>query len=149
VTRLFECILVPVNGSAASVCAAKLAIEIAKEHGSLLVFVHVVDIVIRDQMARLSGTAPRALQREMEADAEDYLNYAAHLAEAEGLRAEKVRRVGFAHAEILDEVESRGVSLVVIGMPIHHGPRGEFFTRRARRVIETVPCPVLVAKTKE
>ncbi len=91
---LFKQLLVPVSGSESSVVAGKLAIQLAKEHGSLLVFVHVVDVAVRDRLARLSGRTPDIVQRELEENGERYLNYMVRLAEGEGVKAEKVLRVG-------------------------------------------------------
>ncbi len=146
---LFKQLLVPVSGSESSVVAGKLAIQLAKEHGSLLVFVHVVDVAVRDRLARLSGRTPDIVQRELEENGERYLNYMVRLAEGEGVKAEKVLRVGVTDVETIAEAETSGATLVVVGKPVYHGPRGEFFGRLARHIIERIPCPVLVVKAKE
>ncbi|MBI2954983.1 MAG: universal stress protein [Chloroflexi bacterium] len=148
-SNIFEHLLVPADGSESSAAAVKLAIQLAKEHWSRLVLVHVVDTTVRDQLARHSGRSSDVVQRELEGNGARYLNYAAQLAEREGVNFEKVMRVGLTDAEILGEAEVRGVTLIVIGRPVYRGPQGEFFGRIARHIIESAQCPVLVAKTRE
>ncbi len=148
-SSIFRHLLVPVNGSKSSITAVKLAIQLAKEHGSRLVLVHVVDTTVCGQMARHSGRPIDVVQREMEENGERYLNYAAQLAEREGVNFDKVLRTGLTDAEILRECEARGVTLIVIGRPVYWGPHREFFGRVARRLIESAECPTLVVKTRQ
>ncbi|MCL5263914.1 MAG: universal stress protein [Chloroflexi bacterium] len=147
-SNIFECLLVPVNGSKASVAAVNLAIQLAKEHSARLVLIHVVDTTVRDQLARRSGRARDVVQRELEESGKRCLNYAAQLAERAGTDFDKVLRVGLTDAEIINEAEAREVSLIVIGRPVYRWPQGEFFGRVARHIIESAQCPVLVARTK-
>ena len=145
-SNLFRCILVLVSGSESSIAAGKLAIQIAKQHNSLLILVHVVDTALRDQMARLTGRAPETIQQELEDNGWRYLNYLARLAQSEGVQVKKTLRVGLPLTEIIAEAEASQATLIVAGKPVARGPRGVFQDRIFGRVIDYAPVPILVVK---
>ncbi len=144
--RLCERLLVPVDGSETSLAVGHRAIELTREYGSELILVFVVDVAVRDLMARIAKRPPEEVQQEMEETGRRTLRHLARVAEQEGVAVQTVLRVGTMHATIVAEAEARQATLVVVGRPVEHELRGLYESRIVRQIIEDACCPVLVLK---
>ncbi len=143
---LCERLLVPIDGSETALATGHRAIEIARQYGSQLTLIFVVDESVRDLIARIARRPADAVHREMEETGRRTLAHLVRLAEKEGVAAEAVLRVGMMHAEVVAEAEARKVTLVVVARPLEHELRGLYESRVIRQIIEDACCAVLVLK---
>ena len=142
----FTHILVPVDGSEASINAGRTAIQIATMHNIPITFVYVVDSAIADEIVESISRPVESVRQELESKGWRYLEYLSRLARERNLRTDKVIRHGIPHGEISDLARERGVDLIVIGQVGRRGPRRALIGSVAERVIEYAPCSVLVVR---
>ena len=142
----FSHILVPVDGSDASIHAGRVAMRIAATHQIPITFVYVVDRTIVDRIASTSSTSDDDICHELEEKGRRYLDYLALQAQNRGLETDQVIRHGIPHSEITDLARELDVDLVAIGQGSRSGPRRSLIGSVAARVVEYAPCPVLVVK---
>jgi nucleotide-binding universal stress UspA family protein len=135
----FKSILVPVNGSEASMMAVEFACSIAKRaHGRVHV-VHVIEVRRALPLdADLTVEAQRGeeilTQAEMAARRQDF--------EVEG---ELLQARDAGHA-IVDEAIERAADAIIIGVP-YRRPFGEFeLSRVPAQVLKTAPCEVVLLR---
>jgi len=145
---IFRHILVPTDGSSASVAAGRLAVELAVAQRARLTFVYVVDTSMVKELAAASGKMTQQIQDQLKLTGKHYLNYLATLAQRHGITAEKVVREGTPHIEIVDVARERKVDLIVMGHVGQRGPRRILIGSVTERVIEYAECPVLVTKKR-
>ena len=143
---LCERLLVPVDSSGSSLAVGELAIQLARRYGSELVFVFVVDVVVRELVARMSRRPAAEVQRELEETAQHTLNHLMRVSEREGVPARKVLRSGTIHAEVVAVAEAEATTLIVLGRPLQSELRGLFLGRVLHQIVEDACCPVLVLK---
>jgi nucleotide-binding universal stress UspA family protein len=142
----FAKILVPVDGSEASIRAARVAIDMASVHQLPLIVLYVVDDQGIQRMVRVSGRSEETIRRQMESKGWSYLEHVAEMARSHGVHCDKMIRRGVVHAQITDVVRARGVDLVVIGSRERQRSQRAFIGSLTEHVIEYVPCSVLVVK---
>jgi len=146
VPKPFTHILAPIDGSACSINAGRLAIELAAAFQARITFAYVVDTATLEELARASRRPIDQMQREMEANGQRYLRHLAQRASTYGLTVNQIIRSGVPYAEISGLVQEDGADLIVIGQVGRHGPRRLMMGSVTERVIELAPCPVLVVK---
>jgi nucleotide-binding universal stress UspA family protein len=135
----FKSILVPVNGSEASMMAVEFACSIAKRGRGKVHVVHVIEVRRALPLdADLTIEAQRGeeilTQAEMAARRQDF--------EVEG---ELLQARDAGHA-VVDEAVERGVDAIVIGVP-YRRPFGEFeLSRVPAQVLKTAPCEVVLLR---
>lgn len=144
----FTHILVPIDGSACSINAGRLAIELATGFQAQITFVYVVDTTAVEELARRSRRPIEQIQREMEANGQRYLRHLAQQAKTHELEVEWAIHFGIPYIEISELAQGNRVDLIVIGQVGRHGPRRLMMGSVTERVIELAPCPVLVVKPK-
>ena len=120
---VFQHILVPIDGSTPSENAVSLALRMAKDWSSELVFCSIVD---SDRIvAECASTAygdPAPIVEAMSENAQQLLDAAAEKARAAGVNSRGIlEREGNAVAGILELVKREGIDLIVMGS---HGRRG-------------------------
>ena len=142
----FTHILVPTDGSEPSVSAGRLAIRIAAQHRIPITFVYVIDSVSAEKMAAATSRKLDAIYEELRNKGQSYLNYLTRLAQNRGLEASQVTRQGIPHREIADLARQSKADLIVMGQGGVGGPHRLDIGSVSKRVIESSPCPVLVAK---
>lgn len=142
----FTRILAPIDGSACSINAGRLAIELAAGFQAQITFAYVVDTAAAEELARASRRPIEGIQREMEASGQRYLRHLARQAKMHGLRVNHTVRFGVPYAEISRLAQEDSANLIVIGQVGRHGPRRLMMGSVTERVIELAPCPVLVVK---
>jgi len=142
----FRHILAPIDGSACSINAGQLAVELAAAFRAQITFVYVVDTSAVEEMARASRRPVEQVRRGMEANSQRYLRHLMHQAVGQGLEARQAIRFGIPYAEIADLAREDNADLIVMGQVGRHGPRRLMMGSVTERVIELAPCPVLVVK---
>jgi nucleotide-binding universal stress UspA family protein len=142
----FSHILVPVDGSDASIHAGRVAMDIASTHHIPITFVYVVDRTVVDRIAGTSSESVDEVCRELEEKGRRYVDYLAVQAHNKGLQADQVIRHGMPHSEIIDLARELNADLIAIGQGSRSGPRRSLIGSVAARVVEYAHCPVLVVK---
>jgi nucleotide-binding universal stress UspA family protein len=145
---VFHHILVPTDGSEASVTAGQLAIRLAAFHRARMTFVYVVDASVVYELANDSGMTAQQVREELEATGRRYLNHLERLAAQVGQKAEQIIRLGEPHSEIESLARQLGVDLIVMGRVGQRGPRRILIGSVTERVLEYAPCPVLIVSGK-
>jgi len=137
-------LLVPVDGSAASVRAAALAAELARSLGGEATLLHVHD---RGGITALGLEALSAEEAE-----EEKLRLAADMFEPAlapfrelGLAPERKVVLGLAAEEICSFARSGGYDMIVMGSRGASG-RHLFTGTVSERVVQKAPCPVTVVR---
>jgi len=138
-TVLLRSILVPVDGSPASLQAVALACDIARKNKGRVYVVHVIEV---------KRTLPLDAQMEMEETAgDDVLAQAEEVARKQGFQVEgEILHAREAGPAIVDEAIERAVDLILLGIG-YQGPFGEFqLPRVVQAVLKSSPCQVWVCR---
>jgi nucleotide-binding universal stress UspA family protein len=143
----FTHILVPVDGSDASIEASRVAMRIAGTPGVRITFLYVVDSTVVDRIGGSSAMSRDRARQESERKGQRYLDYLSVQAHNRGLTSEQVIRRGIPHTEITNLASELGMDLIVIGQGGRSGPRRALIGSVAARVVESALCPVLVVKS--
>ena len=128
-----ESILVPIDGSPASLAALDHAVTLAQDYGARVEVLHVVPI--KDP---LTPEARAESERAMEAGVE-------RAKEVLGDRIGRSQKVGDPLVEIVQQARDR-VDLIVVGTHGRIGRLHELLGSVAEAVIRNAPCPVLTVR---
>jgi len=145
-------ILVYIDGTEQSITAAQYAICLASFFEAELIALYVVNIRAMEDLlkARIFLKDEQAeYERDMDADAERYLNYVNELAVQKGVSIVRKSRKGSVHKEIVDVVKEEAVDLLVIGELARIRSRRDEFYDEAERAMRIVPCSVLIVKDED
>ncbi len=145
-------IMVCIDGTEQSVTAAQYAICLASNTGAELIAHYVINTrAVGDLLkARIFLEDEQVeYERDMETDAERYLNYVNEFAEKKGVSLVKKCSKGSVHGEIANSVKEEEIDLVVIGeLPKIRSRRNEFFGE-SERIVHSVACSVLIVKDED
>jgi nucleotide-binding universal stress UspA family protein len=137
-------ILVPVDGSACSRHAAERAVRLAGAHDAEVVFLHVVDAQVVEQLAQEgSDDGVRARDRLL-ANGQVYLRDVAKLAADGGVAHRETIAEGDPCTVICDTAARADVDLIVMGKIGRRGARRILMGSITRRVVEATDRPVLI-----
>ena len=145
-------ILVYVDGTEQSVTAAQFALCFAKNLDAELSVLYVINTRALDDLlkARIFLKEEQLeYNRDLEADAERYLNYVRELARNKGIAAETLKVTGTPNQEIVRVVKEGRFDLLVIGELSRIRSRRDEFYDETERAMRSVPCSVLVVKDEE
>jgi nucleotide-binding universal stress UspA family protein len=145
-------ILVYVDGTEQSVIAAQFALCLAKNLGSELAVLYVINTRALDDLlkARIFLKEEQLeYSRDLEADAERYLNHVRELSRNKGIAIETLRVTGTPNQEIVRVVKEGGFDLLVIGELSRIRSRRDEFYDETERAMRSVPCSVLIVKDEE
>lgn len=140
-------ILVPTDFSAASLQAIEYASALAKEFGSVLWLVHVVERppVLQESLLASALLSSEELKRSakvrLQAFARDEVDQI--------LPARVEAREGKPYLEIVNAAKFHGADLIVIATHGHTGLKHAFLGSTAERVVQHARCPVLVVRGKQ
>jgi nucleotide-binding universal stress UspA family protein len=137
-------ILVPVDGSAASLEAHRLALETAAAFGSEVILLYVVDSSALDEICRLSGRDRPRLLHEMQESGMKLLMSLSREAEKKGLAAQVDIHTGMPDEVIMEEAKRHQAGLIVMGKIGRKGHRRSLLGSVTERVLEASDIPVLV-----
>ncbi len=145
-------ILTYVDGTEESITAAQYAILLALSSGASLTAAYVINTRALSDLVRTRiflEEEQQEYQRDIEADAERYLNHVRQAAEEKGLRIDTEKRSGNVHQQIRKLVEERGIDLLVIGELSRIRSRRDEFFNETERAMRGVSCSVLIVKDDE
>jgi len=144
---MFQHILVPVDGSAASTLAMHKAVALAKSFNSSVTAVYVVDPYPFTGVGADFAYGQAQYLSVATAEANAALDAARKIAEEQGLAAATVVGEGHAvHEGIVRALESTGADLIVMGSQGKRGLERLMLGSVTQRVLGTVRVPVLVVR---
>jgi nucleotide-binding universal stress UspA family protein len=141
-----------VDGTEQSVTAAQYAICLASAFKAELLALYVINTrAVEDLLkARIFlQDEQMEYERDMESDAQRYLNYINELAIKKGVALAAHNRRGSVHKEIGKLVKDEEVDLLVIGELSRIRSRRDEFYDEAERAMRSVPCSVLIVKDED
>ncbi|WP_049985429.1 universal stress protein [Halobellus rufus] len=141
---MYDSILVPTDGSPASEGAVGHAIELAKQYGSTLHALYVVDTGAYSAMEVGSDIVVEALREE----GEQAVARVAEEAEAAGVDVETAVETGIAHRSITEYVDDEGIDLVVMGTHGRTGVGRFLLGSVAEKVVRTADAPVMTVRSE-
>ncbi len=145
-------ILVYIDGTEQSVTAAQYAICLAFAFRADLLALYVINTRAMDDLLKARiflQDEQMEYERDMEADAQRYLNYINELALKKGVALTVHSRRGSVHKEIGKLVKDEAVELLVIGELSRIRSRRDEFYDEAERAMRSVPCSVLIVKDED
>lgn len=146
---LFSSIVVAINGSDASILAAKYAIVLAKANRCRLTSVYVVDTATIRQLTLSKifiQEESMEYEKSLEANGDRYLSFVEELARAKGIAIEREIRQGAVYTEILAVADEKKADLIVLGgWEKDRNPR-DIISHSHREVMVNAKCSVLLAK---
>ena len=145
-------ILVYVDGTESSVTAAQYAVVLSRATGAQLAALYVVNTRALEDLlkARIFIKAEEEeYKRDLEADANRYLNHVQSLARKKGLTVEAVSVSGSVQQEIRKYVQENEIDLLVIGELSRVRSRRDEFYNEAERAMRSVSCSVLIVKDED
>ncbi len=140
-------ILVPIDGSAASIKAAAQAFEIARKYNSEIVIFHVFiepDIDMYNKFGVVIDPAMSKMKNKLKDNENKLLDSIIGNFDISGLTVKKKIVSGVAYEEILKEAAEGNYDLIVIGQRGYSKIKRFFVGSQTVRVISDAPCPVLV-----
>lgn len=139
---MYDTVLVPVDGSDASVTATEEAVEITGDGG----VVHVFAVIEKLPMHRRSGKAEKFEGRdesEKERRAEEATATAAEVVEAAGLECETAVTEGVPSREIATRAEAIGADAIVVGKRSARESAGDILGSTTERILKNAPTTVV------
>jgi len=143
---LFKQILVPVDGSIYSRDAVRLSARIASVHGSNIKIIHVLDVLLVEQLRRLSKKTKETVQVELRHAAHGFLRDMEREVRLHNVHPEVLIEEGIPHEAILKEASACRADLIVMGKLGRRGISHIVLGSVTERVIEFSDSPVLVVK---
>lgn len=140
-------ILVPVDGSAASLKAAEKATDIAKKYNSEITFIHVMyepDANRYNKFGVLIDPELKKLKERLKESEKKMMDLLIADLNLEGVKTKRKIVPGIAYEEILKEAENGNYDLIVIGQLGYSKIKRFFVGSNTYRVISDSKCPVLV-----
>lgn len=145
-------LLVYIDGTEQSIAAAQFALCCVKTMGAELTALYVVNTRALDELlkARIFLKEEQLeYSRDLEADADRYLNHVRELARKKGIAIETLKATGAPSQEIVRTVKEGGYDLLVIGELSRIRSRRDEFYDETERAMRSVPCSVLIVKDEE
>ena len=147
-----ETILVYIDGTEEAIAAAQYAILLARSVGAGLLAAYIVNTRALTDLVKTKifiQEEQEEYQRDIEADADRYLNHVGQLADEKGVGIELCKRSGNVHQELRKIVEEREIDLLVIGELSKIRSRRDEFFNEAERAMRSVSCSVLIVKDED
>ena len=144
--------MVYIDGTEQSITAAQYAICLSRAIGAELIALYVVNTRALSDLVKTHiflEAEQKEYQRDLEADAERYLNHTRELARQKGLAIETISTSGTVQVVIKNKIREHGIDLLVIGELSHVRSRRDEFYNEAERAMRNVPCSVLIVKDED
>lgn len=142
-------ILVPVDGSAASLKAAAKALEIAKKFQSEITFIHVMyepDISRYNKFGVLIDPDMKKLKEKLKQNEKKMLDSIVASLDISDITIDKKILAGIAYEKILEEATQGNYDLIVMGQRGYSKVKRFFVGSVTYRVISDALCPVLIVQ---
>lgn len=144
--RLFRHLLIPTDGSDASVAAARLGFRVARAFGAHVDVLYVIDLLLCEELQRFDRRELDEIRAELREHGERYVDVLRDEAERMDVSVEGGVRLGDPFEEIVAWARERDADLIVMGH-VGRRPRAKVLLGSvAERVLEFSPCPVMVVK---
>jgi nucleotide-binding universal stress UspA family protein len=141
-------ILVPIDGSRASLRACEYAADLAQRYRAAVTLLIVSDVPVLPDRATLAPLKAEMEQTVREAN-EQILDGAARVFTGPGLEVRKKQRSGYPAGVISREATEGNYDLVIMGsrgLGLRND-EAELVGSVTERVLRRVPCPVLIVKS--
>jgi len=143
---VFTEILVPTDGSDASLAAVDQGVAVARRFEATVHFLHVVDVGA-EMSASAVGDIADDLTTTLEDVAADALDTAESRAEDAGVPCERTVLEGIPHEAIVEYSADRDVDLVVLGESGRSGLKEHLLGSTTDRVARSAETSVLIARS--
>jgi len=141
---MFKTILVPTDASESAQHALMIALELAKEFGSIIVLLHVV--YTPEAMGYTLSSGISVPQEEISIYGREALTAATAGIDTGNVPIEKKQKPGHPGLAILEEIESGNFDLVVMGSRGYGTITGSLLGSVSQRVLSKAKCPVMIVK---
>ncbi len=139
-------ILVPLDFSEHAEAILEWASHLAAQHGSQLLLLHVYHLPVEFQ--QLEGAyLPPDFWSNVKSEAEQSLERYTTELQGRGQKVEAIVREGYPATVIIEEAESQGADLIVIGTHGLSGLKHLLLGSIAERVVQKATCAVLTVKS--
>ncbi|WP_336362970.1 universal stress protein [Halalkalicoccus salilacus] len=142
---MYRDILIPTDGSDASVTALDHGMEIASSMGATVHLLHVVDVATEMSAASVGDIADD-LTEALDEEAKEALNQAEQMADEARVTSERAVLEGFPEDAIHQYSTDNGIGLVVVGQSEDSTLTEQLFGSTTEDVLESVTTSVLVAR---
>ena len=145
-------IMVYVDGSEQSVTAAQYAICLAASTGAELMALYVINTRALDDLVKTRiflQEEEQEYERDLEADADRYLNHVRELSRQKGVSIDLISVRGAVNTEVKKLITEREVDLLVIGELSRIRSRRDEFYNESERAMRTATCSVLMVKDED
>jgi len=146
---LISNIVVAVTGTDASILAAKYAIVMAKIYHCKLSAVYVVDTATIKQLmlSRIFLQEEGAeYEKNLENNGSRYLTFVEELANAKGVKVERILRRGAIYTEILSVADEKGADLILLGGWEKDTKTKDIIGSSHREIMANAKCSVMLVK---
>jgi len=146
---LISHIVTALTGSDASIHAAKYAIVLAKQYNCKLTAVYVVDTATIRQLTLSKifiQEEAAEYEKSLETNGNRYLAYIDELAQAKGVKAEKVMRKGAIFTEILHVSDEKKADLILLGGWEKDTKTRDIIGHSHREIMANAKCSVVLVK---
>lgn len=137
-------ILVPIDGSAGSLAAHRLALDLAGAYQAEVILLYVVDSSVLDELSRLSGQERPRLVHDMEESGRSLLSSLSREAQVQAVKSTVDLHHGMPDEIIMREAARHRADLIVMGKIGRKGHRRSLVGSVTERVLEASELPVLV-----
>jgi len=147
--KIFETIVVAINGTEASISAFKYALALQKAYGSRVIGCYVVDTATIRQLTISRIFIPEESQeyeRNLENSGLRYLNFCNELARQKRLSIETLIRKGSVAGELIKFAMEVKADLIVVGGNPQEALYRDAIADANREVVINARCPVLFVK---
>jgi nucleotide-binding universal stress UspA family protein len=145
--KLFEKILLVVEGSDMDHVVMESAIARALANKARLIVLNVVDHMVINRLKRLSEQSTAEIEIELEEKGWKALYYAEELAKDEGVPTMILQQSGVVENAVISEAARLKVDLIVLGYPRKMpGQAKRLAQGRVEKVVENAECSVLIVR---
>ncbi len=137
----YQRILLAVDDSPPGLDAARVAIDLAADHGAE---VRAITVLHDHVLERALGQEEANTRHRLATAGESVLGWVADLAATRGVACDTVERDGEPFRQILDEADAWAADLIVIGRADRRGASSPYIGSETAHVLEFTDRPVLV-----
>jgi len=146
---LISNIVTAVTGTDASILAAKYAIVMAKIYHCKLTAVYVVDTATIKQLTLSKIFIQEEsieYEKSLEANGNRYLTFVDELANAKGIKLERIMRKGAIYTEILSVADDKKADLILLGGWEKETKTRDIIGHSHREIMANAKCSVMLVK---
>ena len=144
---LFRQILVPIDGSEASLLAVQMALRVVQLCPACkMTVLYVIDKLVLNELVRFSARGEKEVEAELEEQGRRYLDLARKDAERQGIAVDCQTRKGDPFEEIVAAANGLHADLIIMGHTGRRGTTRVLIGSVTQRVLDYAPCPVLVMR---